>query len=240
MGCSLQRLKAAATQKTPGGLKCAVTGNAILASSPIYNSDVDGGRTTLQSPLINISGSLEPVVSYWRWYTNDQGSAPQSEDFWQTYISGDGVNFIPVENILIPDHSWRRFAFRVSDYLPSATEITLRFVADDENIESVVESAVDDIEIYSKNLNNGIASINTVDNLTVYPNPAATALKVNLSLQRPENISFEVVNNLGQTVLTSQSDMPEGKTVKNIDIQNLEGGIYYLIVWLKLLLKISK
>ena len=218
------------TQKTPGGLKCAVTGNAILASSPIYNSDVDGGRTTLQSPLINISGSLEPVVSYWRWYTNDQGSAPQSEDFWQTYISGDGVNFIPVENILIPDHSWRRFAFRVSDYLPSATEITLRFVADDENIESVVESAVDDIEIYSKNLNNGIASINTVDNLTVYPNPAATVLKVNLSLQRPENISFEVVNNLGQTVLTFQSDMPEGKTVKNIDIQNLEGGMYYLIV----------
>ena len=217
-------------QHTPGGTQCAVTGNAPFISSPNYNADVDGGKTTLQSPPIDISGSTEPVVSYWRWFTNNQGSAPQSEDFWRTYVSGDGINFVQVENIVVPDHSWRRFAFKVSDYIPSASSITLRFVADDANVESVVEVAVDDVEIYSKNLNDGITSINDAYNLSIYPNPAATTLTVDLNLLNAENISLDIVNNLGQIVLSSQSEMSAGNTMKNLDIQNLENGIYYLVV----------
>ena len=218
------------TQHTPGGTQCAITGNAQLTSSPNYNSDVDGGRTSLQSPSIDISGITDPVVSYWRWFTNDQGSASQSEDFWQTYISSDGINFVPVENIVVPDHSWRRFAFKVSDYIPSATSITLRFVANDLNIESVVESAVDDIEIYSKNLNNGISSINDKYNFSIYPNPAINILTVDLNLKQSENISLEIVNNLGQNILSYKMEVLAGATSKNIDIQNLENGIYFLVL----------
>lgn len=217
-------------QFTLGGSKCAITGNAISPSSPNYSADVDGGKTTLQSPPIDISGSIEPVVSYWRWFTNDLGSAPQSEDFWQTYISGDGISFVLVEDIVVPDNSWRRFAFKVSDYLPLATSITLRFVADDSNVASVVECAVDDIEIYSKNLDNGIPTVVQGYDVSVFPNPAATTLTVGLNLLNPENISLDIVNNLGQIVLSSQLEMGAGKIMKKLDIQNLENGIYYLVV----------
>ena len=220
----------AGVQHTPGGTNCAVTGNAISPSSPNYSADVDGGKTTLQSPAFDISGSVEPVISYWRWFSNDLGSAPQWEDYWQTYISGDGVNFVPVENILVPDHSWRRFAFKVSDYLTAPTSITLRFVADDSNVASVVEITVDDIEIYSKDVSAGIASVNKAYDFSVYPNPAASTLTVDLNLTGAENISLEVVNNLGQTVLSTPSEMFTGKTMKKLDIQNLENGIYYLLV----------
>lgn len=216
-------------QFTPGGTKCAVTGNAPSASSPNYAGDVDNGKTTLQSPPINISASSDPVISYWRWFTNDQGAAPLS-DFWRTYISGDGINFVLVEDIVVPDHRWRRYAFKVNDYLSSPSEITLRFVADDVNISSVVESAVDDIEIYSKNLNNGISSMDDVFNISVYPNPASLFLTLSMNLKKSENVTLDIVNNLGQIVLSSPAEISAGKTIKTLDIQNLENGIYFLVV----------
>ncbi len=217
-------------QFTPGGTKCAVTGNAVSPSSPNYSADVNGGKTTLQSPPFDISGTVEPIISYWRWFTNNQGSAPQSEDFWQTFISGDGINFVPVENIAIPDHSWRRFAFKVSDYIPSASTITLRFVAEDSNIASVVEVALDDIEIYSKDLSSGISSINQTFNFSLYPNPVANTLTVDLNLLKSDKVSLDIVNNLGQTVLSSQLELSAGKTIKDLDIQKLSNGVYFLIV----------
>lgn len=216
-------------QHTPGGINCAVTGNAPSSSSPNYNQNVDNGKTTLQSPPIDISNSLEPVITYWRWYTNDQGSAPRT-DFWQTYISGDGINFISVENCGVPDHRWRRFALKVSDYIPSATSVTLRFVGEDTNPGSVVEVAVDDIEIYSKDLGTGIVRHEDFFNISVYPNPATTKLIVDLNLKKSENITFDVVNNLGQTVFSTKANFSGGKNSKSLDIQILENGIYYLLI----------
>ena len=216
-------------QHTPGGSICAVTGNAISPSSPNYNSDVDNGKTTLQSPPIDVSTSLDPVITYWRWFTNDQGSNP-FEDFWKTYVSGDGINFIKVEYAKVADHSWRRYAFKVSDYLPSATSVILRFVADDSSSSSVVEVALDDLEIYSKDLGTGVSPIAENSKMSLYPNPASSSLSIELELKHTEDISIDVINNLGQKVLTSQFKLSSGKNIRTLDIQKLENGIYYLVI----------
>ena len=215
-------------QHTTGGVNCAVTGNAASPSFPNYNADVDGGKTTLQSPAFDLSGYTDPIISYWRWYTNDQGSDPRA-DYWQTYISGDGINFTPVENIIVPDHSWRRFAFRVSDYVPGATSVTLRFVGDDEGVGSVVEAAVDDIEIYSNQIL-GINNPSNENSLSIYPNPASDILTLDMRLTKTSKITYEVVNNLGQTVISSELELSAGNNISKIDVQKLENGIYYFVV----------
>ena len=118
----------------------------------------------------------------------------------------------------------------MSDYIPSASSITLRFVAEDVNAASVVEVALDDIEIYSKDLSSGISSINQAFNFSLYPNPVANTLTVDLNQLKADNVSLDIVNNLGQTVLSSQLELSARKTIKDLDIQNLSNGVYFLIV----------
>ncbi len=158
-------------QYTSGGTNCAVTGNASSPSSTIGSNDIDDGRTTLESPVFDIESYTDPVITYERWYTNDQGATPRT-DFWQTYVSADGINYVPVENIDVPDHSWRRFAFKVRDYLPSASQVTIRFVAEDANAGSLVEAAVDEVEFYDLSTSVSVPEISDLVSMTIYPNPA--------------------------------------------------------------------
>jgi Zn-dependent metalloprotease len=217
------------TQHTPGGTNCAVTGNAVSVSSPNYNADVDNGKTTLESPAIDLTGTTNPVVTYWRWYTNDQGSAPRA-DYWKTYVSGDGVNYIQVENCGAPDHQWRRFAFKVSDYIPSATTLYIRYVAEDHLPESIIEAAVDDIEIFSADSGNGISSPEMARNLSIYPSPATTNLTIDYVSDKSGNVTCDVVNNLGQKVYSTDMQLIAGKNSKTIDVKNLSAGVYHLVI----------
>ncbi len=132
---------------TPG-ISCWVTGNGP-AGQGAGVADVDGGRTTLLSPVfsaLSIS-NFHPVIEYYRWYTNNAGAAPSS-DFWKVDISNDGgVNWTPVENTLVTENSWMRVLFRIEDYVTPTASMKLRFIAADEGDGSVVEAAVDDFRL---------------------------------------------------------------------------------------------
>src|SRR5690606_30686323 len=65
---------------TPSGTMCFVTGQGPVGGD-LGANDVDGGQTTLTSPTIDLAGMVDPVVSYWRWYSNDTGAAPNSDVF---------------------------------------------------------------------------------------------------------------------------------------------------------------
>ena len=70
-------------------------------------------------------------------------------------ITDDGVNWHYVENNKSSDISWRKFAFRVSDYVNLTNNIQLKFIASDslrlgQNLDggSLIEAAVDDLMLY--------------------------------------------------------------------------------------------
>jgi len=96
---------------------------------------------------------VNPAFSYWRWFTNNTGAEPNA-DWWQVSITGDGVNWESIENNLTSDTRWRRFAFRVKDYISlNSTQVQLRFVASDSTNGSLsggslVEAAIDDLYLW--------------------------------------------------------------------------------------------
>ena len=154
-------------QNTPGGSQCAFTGNATSSQSGLGENDVDGGHTTLYSPSYDLSSFSNPAFSYYRWYTNSPYSgANPGADWWQVMISDDGVNWVYVEDNISSDLSWRKFAFRVNDYVSLTNNVQLKFIASDsirlgQNLDggSLIEAAVDDLILYearesSTNLNN--------------------------------------------------------------------------------------
>ena len=131
---------------SPQGVKCFVTGNADFNGSNVGDNDIDGGKTTLISPAIDLTGYLDPILTYWRWYTNNTGDNPGS-DFWQVQISGDSLNWIDVENTTESAAEWTYHQFLVGQYLSQPNQLWLKYIADDNGGGSLVEAAVDDITI---------------------------------------------------------------------------------------------
>jgi hypothetical protein len=107
---------------------------------------------------------INPAFSYWRWFTNNTGAEPNA-DWWQVAITDDGVNWVSVENNLTSDISWRRFAFRVKDYVSlTSPQVQLRFVASDSTNGalsggSLIEAAVDDLYLWDANSSTSISDI---------------------------------------------------------------------------------
>jgi len=128
------------------GTFCWVTGQHTAGESLGYN-DVDGGKTTLLSPVYDFAGASEVSFSYWKWYSNDQGNAPNA-DWWDVLLSNDGgATWIEIEHTETSTNAWADMSFDLFDYVESAGQVQLKFVAADEGDGSVVEAAVDDFAI---------------------------------------------------------------------------------------------
>jgi len=154
-------------QHTQGGFQCAFTGNASSVNDGLGTNDVDGGHTTLYSPYYDLSSYVNPAFSYFRWYTNSPYSgANPGADWWQVMISDDGVNWEYVENNISSDISWRKFAFRVSDYVSLTNNIQLKFIASDSirsgqylDGGSLIEAAVDDLVLYEEEATTSVSDL---------------------------------------------------------------------------------
>jgi hypothetical protein len=126
------------------GVNCFATG--LSAGSGPGSYDVDGGKTTLLSPVFDLSGTTIAFVSYWRWYTNNLGSAP-GEDVWQVQATSDGTNWVDLENTTSSQNSWTEHIFALHDFIDLTASVRIRFIASDYGSGSLVEAAVDDFAI---------------------------------------------------------------------------------------------
>ncbi|UCF66121.1 MAG: exo-alpha-sialidase [Acidobacteriota bacterium] len=132
------------------GVFCFVTGQGVPGGSAGDN-DIDGGKTTLFSPVLDVSGLLDPHIGYWRWYSNDTGASP-NEDVFMIDISDDGGETWTNVETVGPTGSeasggWFFHLFRVEDLVTPTANVVLRFVAADEGSGSLVEAAIDDLVI---------------------------------------------------------------------------------------------
>ncbi|MDP6539755.1 MAG: S8 family serine peptidase [Planctomycetota bacterium] len=132
------------------GSQCWVTGQGSNGGSNGEN-DVDGGSTTLLTPVYDLSGLTDPTVSYWRWYSNSSGASPNNDVFVIGASDDGGASWTTVETVgpdgAEVDGGWIQHAFLVSDFVTPSAQVRLRFVASDLGFGSIVEAAVDDLVI---------------------------------------------------------------------------------------------
>jgi hypothetical protein len=109
--------------------------------------DVDGGKTTLFSPVFDLSGYSSAVASYYRWYSNNTGSNPGT-DYWVVQVTDDGWSTWSVlENTNTTNRSWVRMQFDLGSHVELNDQVQFRFIASDEGSGSIVEAGVDDFAI---------------------------------------------------------------------------------------------
>ncbi|MEQ8764019.1 MAG: M14 family zinc carboxypeptidase [Planctomycetota bacterium] len=129
---------------TPGAGNVAafVTGNS--SSSGAGDDDVDGGPTTLRSPIFDLSGVSNPTISYWRWFAD----FTTADDNFRIDISNNGGgSWTNLETVTSTDNTWRQVEHRVSDFVAPTTQMQLRFIASDSPNNSLYEAAIDDLEV---------------------------------------------------------------------------------------------
>ena len=135
---------------TPGsGTQCWFTGQGSVGGGQGEN-DVDGGSTTLLSPIFDAEGLGNASISYWRWYQNSTGGSANN-DIFRISLSGDGGStWTQVEQVgptgAQADGDWYQYTFQISNVMTPTDNMRLRFVASDLGAGSIVEAAIDDIE----------------------------------------------------------------------------------------------
>lgn len=136
---------------TPSGTQCWVT-NGTAGSSAGVN-DVDSGSTSLYSPVFDLSSVDEAVLTYTRWYSNHAGAEPNS-DIFVVDITNDGTNWVNVETVgptgAQTQGGWNTVSFDVQSIVALTSTMRLRFIAADADPGSLVEAAVDDVQVSSQ------------------------------------------------------------------------------------------
>lgn len=137
---------------TPSGTLCYVTGAS--SGGDVGANDVDNGKTTLFSPIYDLSGVEVASISYWRWYSNDAGGDPNDNVFVVSISDDAGASWTNVETVGPGggevSGGWIQHSFYPNELVDMTSQIKLRFVADDNPNDgegSIIEAAIDDLEI---------------------------------------------------------------------------------------------
>ncbi len=131
------------------GTLCFVTGQGAVGGG-LGDNDVDGGKTTLTSPVIDLSAAIAPRVGYWRWYSNDKGAAPNADTF-RVEITNNGTTWVNAETVgptgAETSGGWIYHEFAVSTFVTPTATVRVRFIAEDAGSGSIVEAGVDDFKV---------------------------------------------------------------------------------------------
>jgi len=128
------------------GQMCYITGQ-LKPNQAFQDHDVDAGKTTLYSPVMDLSGYINPILSYWRWFSNNGGANP-TQDTIRTEISNDGGStWVSLEKYRFTQNTWAFKQFTLSGLLPVTNNMRFRAVVSDRQGDSNVEGGIDDFAV---------------------------------------------------------------------------------------------
>ena len=131
---------APATDRTPApGTMCFVTGQGTSPSTP-SEADVDGGKTTLTSPALDLAGMTDPTIGFWRWFYATQADP---NDWFVVQLSNNGgASYTTVDTLRERRNKWEEVTIHVAPILPATSNMRVRFIAADLGPGSIVEAEI--------------------------------------------------------------------------------------------------
>ncbi|RYD52121.1 MAG: T9SS type A sorting domain-containing protein [Sphingobacteriales bacterium] len=202
---------------TVGGSKCLLTSNT---------GDVDGGQTSVLSPVFDLTGMTTPILEYYRWFSNDRGLNART-DYWRVQLqSGVGGIPLPVDYTKQSDYTWRRRIFRVNEYLRGTTaqSVVLRFLISDIGGDNPLEGAIDDVVVYDAE-NPAATQTVVAMNTRIYPNPAGNLLTVAFE-GKVAGATISLCDLQGRTLIEGQT--AAGQREVSFNTANLVSGTYFV------------
>jgi putative hemolysin len=186
------------------------SGRCYLTDNTDGNSDVDGGRTRLTSPALDLSDCEDARVRFSLWYTNNHGDNPQMDVF-NLYVSDDdGLSWTLVDSVgpTTPmPMDWHERTFVVGDHVALTEEVRVRFEASDLWSGSLVEAGIDAFSVERIECDplalpneDRIAHALALD--ASAPNPFRPETVIGFELPAPERITLTIYDASGRVVRT--------------------------------------
>lgn len=187
---------------TPGTL-CWVTG---ATGGTAGDSDLDGGTTTLLSPVFDLAGATAATFSYWRIYSNNMGNNPNT-DWWTVQVTSDGSTWVDLERTQASSLAWTQFSFDLENFVTLTDHVQVRFVADDTAPSSLVEALVDDVFLsVTRDLSTPVEEPSLLPASLVlgenYPNPFNPKTTIRFDLPQTGRVELAVFDLAGRKVAT--------------------------------------
>jgi len=137
------------------GTLCFFTGNGYQEGNGGAGfDDVDGGKTTLESPSFDLLEYDEVVLTFYRWYTNNIGDNGNSDKWIVRASTDNGNSWAEIINTSISSASWIKSRFILSDYIDLTENVQFQFIAEDIFYDgdagsggSLVEAAIDEFKL---------------------------------------------------------------------------------------------
>lgn len=204
---------------TDPGLACFVTGNANPGDSA-GTADVDGGCTSLLSPVFDLSSVDRAVVKYWCWY--GEGGLSVDDDFVVAVSNTGGGNWVEIDRIVDNANSWNQVSVELNTLEDGGFQLTdqivFRFLACDYLNGGLVEAAIDDftIEAFTSTGLSAVDDTPALDRPVVlrqnHPNPFNPTTSIGFALPRAIQTELVVYTIDGRRVATLVNEvLPAGE-----------------------------
>lgn len=177
------------------GENCYVTGNGGNAGA----NDVDNGSVTLRSPVFDLSGYNEPVLTYYAYFFNGGGSGSAPNDHLSVRIH-NGIQEVELALIDEPMNEWpAQSVINLKDFIQPTSNMRLSFTVTDNDPGHVAEGAVDVVEIYDANPLYVAETFPAAALLQAAPNPFAGDVSLSFHYHgQVEDAAVEVYDLLGR------------------------------------------
>jgi choice-of-anchor B domain-containing protein len=206
------------------GVQAFITGNA---GGNAGADDIDGGETTLTSPVFDLSGYYNPYISFDRWFFNAGGSTQPNDSLVIELSNGTDLVQIDMANIIDPNSAeWAHKTIKVSDYITVTNIMQVKVRAMDAPAGHIVEAGFDNFMVFDS-IAASLNDVNISIDVNVYPVPFESTLNISLGDYADElsNVTVEVYEIAsGRVVLYKEVETSKVISIEN----NLASGIYLL------------
>jgi len=193
-----------------------VTGNDGGAAG---NDDVDNGVTILNSPSMDLTGYVNPVIQFDYWFFNEGGSGSPNDEF--VVKLNNGTDITTVGSLPTTSGQWTTYSFSVSEHASITNDMKLRVDVQDADPGHLVEGGLDGFRVYSTT---AVADREKSIEVQVFPNPIDKGfvnVVLNGDFTRGRAVIYEVTGKqIGEKSLQIRG-------LNQIDVPNL-AGVYLL------------
>lgn len=223
------------------GSKCYVTGARSGSGTDFYDY-MPNGKTTLTSPVFDISNLELPLIKFQYWFFNLFFDYDYAPDFVIQVSSDAGANWIAVNTTSESESAWKKYQFNVTDFVSLTPNFQIRFVFDAVSYSGYQafyfsEALVDDFQILTANksiINSVEDEINANNVILSYPNPFSSSITINTYIDKPQRVIAQIFNIYGELVNIITDNYLETGNYSfiwdgtNINKQKVASGTYFM------------
>ena len=205
-------------------------GSYSLQDSPTSGSSLSTYSVVHTIVPIDLSNAVMPFLEY-----NLKWSFDGMQDEGRIDVSGDGgTTWTPVEGKYTTNYSYRYTKHWVQERVNLSAfngqeDVRVRFSIGTDYGRSCDGFTIDDVRVvdYTNLVNN--ENVFT-KNMEIFPNPTSDILVLKNLSSTGQRLEVKLLNSLGQLVKKEQLNFLNGNQQEELDVSNVQPGIYYLLI----------